>query len=232
MEPTTATAIDACWKRIGIWGDRSCPELARHTHCRNCGQFQAAAAILLDRDAPDGYREEWTARIARPIPPKLSGARPVVIFRIGREWLALPTSLFSQVAEMRPVHSLPHRRDRMVRGIVDIRGELLLCICLGGLIGFESAPEPAGEPGRQKKWTAYERLLVLSHKSGRVVFAASEVHVGCRYRPEELIPVPSTVSLVAAPQVRYTIGLFPWEGRHVGVLDEELLFYTLSRNLA
>ena len=35
----------------------------------------------------------------------------VVIFRVGPEWFALPTSVIAEVAEHRVMHAVPHRRD-------------------------------------------------------------------------------------------------------------------------
>lgn len=221
----TAVTPDACWKNIGIWGDGSCPQLVAHTHCRNCEVYHAAAARLLDRPPPPGYREEWTARIAQPRQPKLSGTHSIVIFRAGEEWLALPTSLFSEVADLRPIHSLPHRGKSAVQGLVNIRGELLVCISLPGLLGFEAAA-PAKRAGGG---TIYRRLLVVADKNSRVVFPVDEVHVGCRYHPGELKSPPATVDRAAS---KYTLGLFQWKEYNVGVLDKERLFYTLNRTLA
>ena len=48
---TDTQAIDDCWNRIGIHGDKSCPLLAEHIHCRNCSVYSAAATRLLDRYA-------------------------------------------------------------------------------------------------------------------------------------------------------------------------------------
>ena len=36
-----AQAIDDCWNRIGIHGDKSCPLLSNHIHCRNCAVYSA-----------------------------------------------------------------------------------------------------------------------------------------------------------------------------------------------
>ena len=55
-----------CWNRIGVRGDRSCPELAKHTHCRNCPVFAAAGRRFLDAPSPAGYLDEWTDRLAAP----------------------------------------------------------------------------------------------------------------------------------------------------------------------
>ncbi len=219
--------IDTCWKRVGIWGDRSCPELATHLHCRNCGVFCSAAAALLDRKPPEGYQAEWTMRIAQPRHKELAGTLSIVIFRVGGEWLALPSKVFLEVADLRPIRSLPHRRqDDAVRGVVNIRGELLLCVSPAGLLGLVEQGLPP-EPKKERK--AHPRLLVLSHKGNRAVFPVDEVHVGRRYHPDELKPVPSTVSLASAA---YTLGLISWEGFSVGILDSDLLFYTLGRQFA
>ncbi len=42
-----------CWNRIGVNGDRSCPELTSFVHCRNCPVFAAAARSFFDRPAPE-----------------------------------------------------------------------------------------------------------------------------------------------------------------------------------
>ena len=219
-----SAVIDDCWNRNGVWGDQTCPKLKEHTHCRNCAVFSAAAAVLLNREIPAGYREEWTGRTAIPRIPKASGLKPIVIFRVGQEWLALPAAVIEEVAESRPVHTLPHRDGRTVKGVVNIRGELLVCISLPDLLGFES--EPGDARLQQGRRAIYRRLLVAAHSTGRVAFPVEEVYAGLRYRPEELKTVPSTVAGA------YAVGILPWEERNVGVLDSELLFYTVDRSLA
>ena len=225
----STTAIDDCWNKIGVWGDRSCPEIEQHTRCLNCDVFCAGASVLLNRVPPEGYLEEWTGRIAQPQAADLAGTKSIVIFRIGEEWLALPTGVFLEVAELRPVHTVPHREDNVVKGLVNIRGELLICISLSGLLGFEAVEQSAEKP---KQRAAQRRMLVVAHSSDRAVFAVDEVHVGRRYHPDELKPVPATLALATGVNAAYTIGILPWDERNVGVLDDELLFYTISRNLA
>ena len=225
---TSDTGFTACWKQIGNFGDKTCPELKKHIRCLNCDRFRAAAASLLNRKTPEGYLEFWTGRIARPPEVKLVGTRSIVIFRIGGEWLALPTGVIEEVVAQRPIHTLPHRQDALVRGLAMVRGELLICVSLAHLLGIETAASPA-QTERQKGRSVYERLLVAGQAGERVVVPVHEVHVGVRYHPDDLKPVPSTVAQSAA---RYTIGLLSWEGRNVGVLDESLLFYALNRHLS
>src|ERR1700677_3392689 len=51
---------DDCWSRIGVSGDRTCPELNSHIHCRNCPVFATAARTFFDRPAPEGYLSGWS----------------------------------------------------------------------------------------------------------------------------------------------------------------------------
>src|SRR5215831_8786654 len=55
---------EGCWHRIGVSGDRSCPELSTFVHCRNCPVFAAAARAFFDRPAPEGYLGEWATWLA------------------------------------------------------------------------------------------------------------------------------------------------------------------------
>lgn len=222
----SVTDLQTCWHQIGNFGDKSCPELKRHIRCLNCDVFRGAAAVLLNRESPEGYLDYWTERVAQPLQPKLAGTRSIVIFRIGSEWLALPTEAFLEVVELRPVHTLPHRRDAVVRGLTMIRGELLICISLAELLGLQGS---GSAQAIQKGRSVYERMLVVANGAERVVFCVDEVHVGVRYHPDDLNAVPATVAQSASP---YSIGLLAWEKRSVGVLDETLVFEALTRQLA
>ena len=148
-----------------------------------------------------------------------------MIFRIGAEWLALPTAVFAEVATLRPVHSLPHRRNGRVLGLVNVRGALLVCVSLHDLLGLEKAPETREDQAR----ALHRRLLVISHEGSRLVFPVDEVHGIHRCPPRELKEVPATVAKATAT---YTKSVLVWHDRAVGCLDAQLLFYTLNRSLA
>ena len=218
-----AKNISDCWNRIGVHGDSSCPELARHVHCRNCPVYSAAGAELLNRELPADYRRNWTEHFSlakkRAVPGKLSA----VIFRIGSEWLALPTSAFQEVAEYRTIHSLPHRHDGLVLGLINFRGELLVCVSLSRLLGIER------ESIREKPCKVYERLVIAEWQGCLLTFPVHEVHGIHRYNPEELKEAPATVTMANAS---FTRGLLTWGDKRVGCLDEELLFSTLNRSLS
>lgn len=211
------TEIYDCWNKIGVRGDKSCPELERHSHCRNCPAYSAAAATLLDRDMADPSAAATTSHFAEAAQEREGSTESAVIFRVGTEWFAASTLLLDEIVGMRAVHSLPHRRNPALLGLVNIRGELVVCVSISRLLIGEAPPPSQG------------RLVVMRHANGRLAFPVDEVQHTHRYRPDDLKPVPATVARSASA---FTKGLLSWRNRTVGCLDERLLFEALNRSLA
>ncbi len=220
--------LQDCWNQVGVQGDASCPRLAEVSHCRNCPVYSSGGARLLHGEPPADYLREWAVRLAQPPPAAVTAkTHAAMIFRIGAEWLALPAEIFQEVAEPRPVHSLPHRRGKVLKGLVNIRGELVICISLAGALGIEEGGDTSGRHGRQQT-VVYERLLVVATPGGRLAFPVAEVHGIEAYAPTDLRAVPETLALASA---RYTAGILPWQKRSVGCLDHDHLFATVNRSL-
>ena len=220
--PALADGAD-CWNKIGVTGDGSCGELATVIHCRNCPVYSAAGARLLDRERPVDYQKYWTDYFARERKGINPARQSAVIFRVGNEWLALSTGSFLEVTEPRPIHTLPHRRNGIVLGVTNVRGQLLVCISLARLLGMERTLPPA-RPGPQN-----ERLMVLEHQNSLVTFPVDDVQGVRRFHAEDLHPAPATVSH-ANPGI--TRSILMWEDHKVGCLDEESLFAAINRSLA
>jgi chemotaxis-related protein WspD len=206
-----------------VHGNGSCPELLKFIRCQNCPVYSNAGVRLLDRASPPEYRREQMEYIARrkqlPAPRRHSA----VIFRINVEWFALPTESFQEVAERRPVHSLPHRQRGIVVGLVNIRGELLVCVSLGHLLGLANL-----QPIEVLR-TLHQRLLVGDLGGSRIVFPVDEVCGIHRFDMQQLQEPPATL---AKSNYTFTRGILLWEKRTVGFLDPNLLFPALDRSLA
>lgn len=215
--------LDDCWSRIGVMGDGSCDQLTRHVHCRNCPVYAAAGERLLDRALTADYRRDWALHFASPKLRLTPGSVSLVLFRIGAEWLAVPTSAFQEVVELRKIHTIPHRRQGALLGIVNVRGELLMAVSLAKLLGIEHARKTNGAR------TNYERLLVAHWDSQRVVFPVDEVFGVHRCDPEQLREPPATL---AKSGTSYTRAVLHWEGNLVCCLDSNLLFPALSQSIA
>jgi chemotaxis-related protein WspD len=220
---SAVTAVSDCWNQIGVYGNNTCPKLQQAVHCRNCPVYSAAGVQLLDRPLPTGYRKEWAVHFAQGKPPRETGAISAVVFRLDQEWLALPTQAFQEVAERRPIHSLPHRRRGSLLGLVNLRGELLLAVSLGHLLALQNLPTPA------ELRTNYHRLLVTAWDGNRFAFPVDEVHGPQRFESHDLKTPPATV---ARAQLAHTQGLLFWEQRAVGLFDVVALFSTLNQSLA
>lgn len=212
--------IDACWKRIGIYGSKECPELPAHAHCHNCPVFSRNAALLLDRAMP-GADEDG---LSTPLPATMSGepAQSLMAFRLGQEWFAFPTLALDEIVGPRPVHSLPHRRHPALLGLVNVRGELVICVSLAGLVLGEGAGGAVGDP--VQGW-----MMVAHHGGGRFAFPVDEVAQTIACAPGDLKPVPATLARSVSS---YTRGLVTWRDHTVGCLDAEALFAAFGRCLA
>jgi chemotaxis signal transduction protein len=227
MRPLGANELDgaqatihACWSSIGVRGDKSCPALQQHVHCRNCPTYAAAASTLLNREATLS-REVETEHFAQPRETGRPKDRSAIMFRIGSEWLALALSAVDEVVELGELHSLPHRRSPLVLGLVNVRGQLLVCVSLARLLGIATdAEEDAGNP---------RRLLVLRGPGGRLAARVDEVQHTHRYHEGELLPPPATITRSGTTFSRGAIAL---DDRLFASLDETRLLNALTRSLA
>ena len=210
-----AQAIDDCWNRIGVHGDRSCPLLAEHIHCRNCSVYSAAATRLLDRYA---LQQDDRDLAGAPVDVDIV-TRSLLVFRLGEEWLGLPTRSLVEVAPLQPIHSLPHQRSRALLGVVNVRGALVACLSLVELLDLEpGGPVVAG--GR-----IMPRLLIVAAQGGPVVVPVDEVD-GIHAIDERILASASQAS------GKYTRGVLQYRGRSLRWLDEEQLLSAVTRSLS
>ena len=180
------------------------------------------AQTLLNRPAPADYLSAWTSHTAAPKATEQRDWRTALVFRLGAELLALPTAVVREVVEPRPLHTLPHRRGAVL-GIINVRGELLVCVDLPLALGFAVEAPPDSDAARSKA-----RFLVVRRDSAAIACPVHEVLGVHRFSEADLQGVPATVAKAAS---RYSQHVFVWNGKPVGILDEHLVFLTLKRSL-
>jgi len=215
--------LDACWNRIGVAGDHSCEILDKAVHCRNCEVYAGAALRNLQRPVDPGYLREWAEHFRAP---QEQGARhdsSCVAFRIGREWLALPTNMFQQIAPKAVPHRLPHRNARGLRGVVNAGGKLYPCISLADLLGIDEAGGEAAS-GRH----TFARMLLVQWEGQSYALPVAELHGIIRYAASELKAPAATINKGIE---RYLAGVLAHQDMQVGCLDDSLLGYQLARTL-
>ncbi|EJN38119.1 chemotaxis signal transduction protein [Pseudomonas sp. GM84] len=206
-------AIDDCWNRIGVHGDKQCPLLERHIHCRNCDVYAAAATRLLDRYALVQDDQVHEAQVS-----EAAAGSSLLLFRLGEEWLALATACLAEIAPVQPVHSLPHQRSRVLQGVANVRGALVPCLSLSDLLGGEHVPD------QPRSGRAMPRMLILAATGGPVVMAVDEIDGIHR-----LDLALAGASEEAAP---FTAAVMQWRGRSVRVLDDQQLLSAVQRSLS
>ncbi|KAF0863122.1 chemotaxis protein CheW [Pseudomonas sp. LD120] len=214
-----AQAIDDCWNRIGIHGDRSCPLLVEHIHCRNCSVYSAAATSLLDRYSL--RQEDREQSVAQEAATDLV-TRSLLMFRLGEEWLALATRCLLEVAPLEAIHSLPHQRSRALLGVANVRGALVACLSLTELLGLDPTLAPAAA-GR-----IMPRMLIIGAEGGPVVVPVDEVQ-GIHAIDERILGGASLSGEQA--NAKFTRGVLQWQGRSLRLLDEEQLLLAVTRSL-
>ncbi|WP_130901696.1 chemotaxis protein CheW [Pseudomonas sp. Sample_23] len=213
-----ARAIDDCWNRIGIHGDKSCPLLEEHIHCRNCSVYSAAATRLLDRySLQQDQREAVVSKVEIDVK-----TRSLLMFRLGEEWLGLATRTLVEVAPLQAIHSLPHQRSRALLGVANVRGALVACLSLVELLDLDGSVAPASG-GR-----VMPRMLIIAAHGGPVVVPVDEVD-GIHAIDERILDAASQSGAQAS--AKYTRGVLQYRGRSLRWLDEEQLLSAVTRSL-
>lgn len=192
----------SCWRVIGVQGgDQSCERLIEVLHCRNCPIYANAARQLLDRESPVDESTE------RPVDQlSASNTHTALVFRLGQQWLGLPPSLVAEVAGNPPVRRIAHRTDGRIEGVVNVRGELRLCVSLVELLGL----------GRRDAGSDTARLVLVEDESGPLAFRCDEVRGLLPYSDDDTEPPPDTLR---APLDSCVRAMMPSASGHVALLD-------------
>jgi chemotaxis-related protein WspD len=226
---TPAIAFHDCWNRVGVMGDHSCDKLADVIHCYDCPVYAAAGDSLLERAPTQNYLNEWVEILTETPTDFDDGeqegtlvrseeALSVMIFRIGKEWLSLPVNTLQEVTPPCTVQPVPHRSNELFLGLVNIRGQILLCASLRHLLKLN--------PIEGSSSTA--RMIVAGQGEEQWVFPVDEVHGVFRFHQNELRDAPIVITKATET---YTQGIVHWQTQKVNCLDSELLFYTLNHKI-
>ncbi len=208
--------LDHCWRRIGVYGgDQSCPMLVESLHCRNCQVFSDAARTLFDRASEPEPAGEWQRTAAGQ-----DSVTPALVFRLGQQWLGLPPLLVAEVAARQPIRRLAHRTTGRLEGIVNVRGELHLCVALGELLGL----------GARGEANATARMVLVRDSDTKVLAFRCEEVLGLQHFAKGSIePPPDTLP---EPLRECVEGLFPVkDGQHLAMLKGDAVVDLLEQAL-
>ncbi|MQA42432.1 chemotaxis protein CheW [Rugamonas aquatica] len=221
--PIAIASIDDCWNRIGVIGDQSCEKLEQAVHCRNCEVYAGAAQRNLQRAVGDDYKKDWAAHFRQAAAGAQQLDASCLVFRIGREWLSLPTKMFVSVAPQAKPHRLPHRTERGLSGIVNVGGTLYPCMSLAALLGID---ESEGEAATNRH--TFARLLLTQWEDQAYALPVADLHGILRYATATVQAPAATINKGLS---RFLSGVIAHEDMHIGVLDSALIGYQLARTL-
>lgn len=214
---------NSCWNQIGVWGEQDCPKLTTYIHCHNCPIYASAGRQLLDREAPLEYLNEQTQLLAQNKETQRFDTISLGIFRLQEEWFALPVQLFKEVTEPSIIHTLPHRSNNFFLGLTSIKGEINICISLQELLGLEKTRyAPIFSP------IVYKRMILVEKEGHQWVFGVDEIYGVYKVTRESLQNVPITISKAIGA---YTKSVIKWQEKNIAYLDEDLLFYAISKKV-
>lgn len=179
------------------------------------------ASSFFDRQPPPQYLDEWVQRLAQPEEHVAQDLLSLVVFRLHEEHLAVQARGLTEVTLPQPIHVIPHRTNEVVLGLVNIRGQLRICVSAHGMLGI--AAPASDEPNRPHEGpraahgkTSEQRMLILHERSEQWVFPVEQVLGVHRLPATDLRPVPSTFGKAAA----FSQATFTWERHTVGYLEE------------
>ncbi len=117
----------------------------------------------------------------------------------------------------------PHRKKEVLKGVVNVHGEIQICVSLKHLIGLEEH-----DKDKEKEQKLNDRMMVVNKDGDVWVFPVKEIHGIHHVHPDLFQNVPVTIS---KSKSTFTKEIFKWEDKHVALLDDELLFYSLKRSI-
>ena len=183
-----------------------------------------SANSLLDRTPPAELIEEWTADLASP--KNFSEAEDlmaVIVFRCNQQWSALSAHIFDCVCTPRPIRTVPLRTGDAFRGLVNIDGELSLCVSLPTILGI------ADEGEYQTGLLTTRRLCLIRCERERVAFEVDEL-LGHRSIPRNsFTSVPENL---AGNSNSYTESYCTLEGKLIALLNINKLSASLRGALS
>lgn len=165
---------------------------------------------------PREWRDEWSRELAQPLDAGTAAESvSMLVFRLGAERFALPTTVVVEIGPMPPLHRIPSR-DTAQASLVNVRGRVTVCASFVPLL------QPLGETRSTEA-----RLVVLQADKWLFATRVDAIDGVHRLDLQELSPAPPPTS-----EAQFTTGLWLLNGHSVARLDHQRLFAAIKEALA
>lgn len=175
--------------------------------------------IGLGQPIPDGQRQEWAALLAGKVQSEKSAdTQRLFLFRVNDEWFGIDPSVLAMTIPYARPRQLPHQRGKVVEGLINADGRVILCLSMERFAGVaaKKRPEPA------------QRLLVFSPPKWLFAMPVSEVLGVEDVAVDEGGALPESASEALRKCAR---AIVLHEGRAVICLNGELFIKQLAEAL-
>lgn len=186
-----------------------------------------AMSELLDRPLSAEDLAAQTRDAALPLAEETGSRKSVLLVEVAGERLALPASFVRRVFAVAAVHRVPHRSNRVLRGLCNLGGRLVLSGSLEALLDL--APSGDGEAAGDAR-----RTLLVGDEAAAWAVEVTRVVGVVRIDPAAMTEPPATVE---AARDRFTHRLLvdPLAGEsshRIALLDGDRVLAGLARSLA
>lgn len=167
---------------------------------------------LLDRPLTDEDVRQATERVAQPRSRPVHDVASLLLFRVGAERLAVPATDVARVTRVTVVRRIPHRSNRVIRGLCNVQGELLICGNISALLDLADAPQVSGTTGQSADLA---RMIVLGAEPNLWAIEVDDV-LGVQYFETASYKQPPVT--VQQAMYRFTASLLPLGDNDVATL--------------
>lgn len=185
-----------------------------------------AVLNLLDRPVNPAALSAAAALAAQPAQLHSSATLGVLLFKLDEETLAVPARMLRRITPHARPSAIPHRSSGLLRGLCNIRGELVLCADLRHMLGMpprKEADESAAAASDQR------RMVVIGPADASWVFEVDAILGVERIDPAALRTPPLTVEHAIGA---FVTGLTEIDSTAVTVLDGERILAGFKAALA
>ncbi len=189
-----------------------------------------ATRRLLERPLGPEELQAQTLEVARVLEEDACERTSVLVVECAGERLGLPGSLVRRVSATLAVHRVPHRSNAVLRGIVNLGGQLSLVGDLAALLELpKSATNASGDAGRDR------RMLLLGESPEHWVVEVDRVLGVLRIESTRLEAPPLTIRAARDHLSEHLVDLHEGEAAggpgRIAVLGAEKLVAGLRRSL-
>ncbi|MGA0173388.1 MAG: chemotaxis protein CheW [Phycisphaerales bacterium] len=191
---------------------------------------QDATRRLLERPLGPEELAAQTREVARVLEEDACERTSILVVECGGERIGLPGSLVRRVSGPSPVHRVPHRTNAVLKGIVNLGGQLSLVGDLVALLELPKAATATGPgPGRDR------RMLLIGETPEQWVVEVDRVLGVLRIESTRLESPPVTIRAARDHHSEHLVDLREGEAAggpgRIAVLGSDKLLAGLRRSL-